>query len=470
MRPIFSGIHAEFIADPTPEICFEGARFSGKTWAALVKIIQSCLDHTGIEWLICRYSGTEVENTLQPEFERMLNRFGITAPWDERQRAYIFPAKAGKISKVFAFGLKAQTITQELSKVRGLSVGGIWLEQAEETPRKILEELPFATRQPDYPHQVIYTPNPTTKDHFLVDRFPDDNHIPHRKHYRVSLYNNPHVPKDKLKELEADFPPTHARYKSLVMGMRGVNVVGIPVYDRVFDRDTHVTDLRWNDERPVLEAIQFGQHHPAWVAVQRNYFGGMDILSAVMGKFLFLDTFLPLVQQCREAWFPAARFKTYCDAPPETGMARFTNINTLRLSGLEPHWAPNSSAADQREAVIQGISADLRKRGKYGIRLNADHSRFRVISTENLKTDRLGVQDDFLLDGLESAYVWDDHAISVGSKKVRQPKADEWTDSAQRCLENLWLNAFAGRQSDADIETKKNTSAIPEYRPPSVYC
>ncbi len=79
-------------------------------------------------------------------------------------------------------------------------------------------------------------------------------------------------------------------------------------------------------------------------------------------------------------------------------------------------------------------------------------------------------QSKFFIDGLEGAYVWDEHWVSVGHKKYRQPKVDEWVDGWQRCLENIHLNFVVYHKSDADRETaKQNTVDPPRHRPASCW-
>ncbi len=465
MRPSFIGKHAEFLADQTPQIELEGARYSGKTYVAEAKVILSCLEHPGIRWMICRYSGTETDESLRPHFEEMMVLFGIEWEWDEESKSYLFPEVDGKRSKVQARGLKAQTTVQELEKVRGLNVAGIWLEQAEECKQRVVEELPFGTRQPGYPHQVILTPNPVQDDHFLAIRFPENNSISTRRHYSVSLYDNPHCPPDKLKELENDYPPTHARYRSLVLGKRGPNVVGTPIYERAFNREKHLVPVSYNEERRVLEAIQHGEHHPCYVAIQRNYHGGLHVLGAIMGFFLFLDEFLPVVKEHRQKWFRNGIFETCTDGPPD-GMMRHTNIETIDAAGFRTVWKHNSSAPDVREHMIQDIVKVMRKDGNEGFRFNADPSMFLVAQREPDNGGKIScVQNKFFLDGCESNYVWDENRVSVGSKKIRQPKANEWIGSSQRCMENIWLNFFGEKLSDYEKDRKKNLSPTRAAKP-----
>lgn len=454
----FRGTHLEVLEDTRPQIDLEGARYSGKTYLICAKVILSCLKHPGIIWLVCRYSDDTTRKLLKPIFQRIAQMYGVELEWDEDASAFWFPTVNGKRSKVQVHGLRAQSIMDALSKVRGLDVAGVWNDQTEELPQAIAEELVFATRQSDYPHQVIFSPNPPSEDHFLTDMFPEENPSETRKYYRVSLYDNPFVPLDKLKEIEDAYPPTNARYKSLVLGMRGPNVVGTPIYGGdmsgakgVFLRQTHIVPCAVDHSARILEGIDTGKHHPVWTAYQRTP-TGIKALGGVMGKRMFLEDFLPWVDFYRQEWFGISPdVSLCCDPPPsdEGNGLRYTHVNILRAYGYNPVWRPSASAPDVRESVIQNIAGMMRRPGAFA--LNADPTRWVMVSPMTTKQTKL------FADGLEGSYVWDEHLVSVGNKKVRQPKSDQWVDGWQRCLENTVLNFCAGQktQDQADAEAQR---------------
>ncbi len=434
----FRGVHLDVIADQTAEIEFEGARLSGKTWAICAKIAISCLTYPGIEWLISRFSNEETRTKLKPEFQRVCRLYGIDLEWNEDERCFLFPEVGGLRSKVYAYGLKSQSIAEAAAKVRGLGIASVWNDQTEELPQQIAEELRFATRQPGYPHQLIFSPNPVGEDHPLSDAFPEENPFPHRKYFRVSLYQNSHNLADgKIAELEALYPPTHAKFKSLILGMRGPNVVGVPVYDGVFTRAQHVVaDVRYSHSSLFLEAIHAGQHHPVWLAAQLSVSGGLELLGGIMGKRMFLEDFLPIVNRYRLEWFdPDERAVRLCADPPPSADAdamRFTSLNVLRDAGLKPRSKANANAPDVREAVIQNLATMMRRH--QGFRINADPTKWLMVSALVSK------QSKAFVDALEGSYVWDANQVSVANKRVRQPKADEWLEGWMRCLENIALN------------------------------
>jgi hypothetical protein len=448
----FTGIHAEILADETPELDVEGARMSGKSWVCAAKVHDSCVKYPGIWWLICRYSGTETDNQLRPLFMEICRRRGTEPAWHDDESAYWFPEKNGLVSKVFAYGLKTQARDQRYAKIRGSGVAGLWNDQTEEMPEDIGTELRALIRQPGYPHQLIFSPNPPDEESFIADQFPDHgDEKPGRKYYHLSLYDNRHhLPADTIDKMEKAYPPTHAKFKALILGIRGPNITGTPVYDQVFARAQHRARLDYNPSALLLEALDVGKHHPVWVAAQRTSLGAMHVLGGIIGKRMFLEDFLPLVHQYRAEWFPDAHVRT-CTDPPSAEDAgagiRYTHIQTIRDLGFQPKWRENAHAPDVRESVIQSIASMMRRRvggREEAFVLNDDDTRWLMISGAATKYTHL------MVDGCEASYVWDEHFVSVGNKKVRQPKTDQWIDGWQRCLENLALNFFIGQASEAD--------------------
>ncbi len=466
------GIHREILADKTPEILIQGARMCAKTWVCSAKVIESCLENPGIWWLICRYSGTETDNQLRPVFKDVCRQMGVAAEWHSDESAYWFPEKNGKISKVFAYGLKSQSKDERFAKVRGSGVAGLWNDQTEETPEDIGTEMRALIRQPGYPHQLLLSPNPPGEEHYLADQFPDDQDLPGRKYYRLSLQDNRHnLAADSIEKLERLYPPTHAKHKSLILGQRGPNVTGKPVYEGAFDRTLHVGPAQFDPSSPLLESFHAGLHHPTWIAAQRSPFGAIRILGGIIGKRLFLEDFLPLVETHREEWFPNARDLRVCCDPQIGEASRHTTVSILREAGLKPRSRENGSAPDVRVSMIEYLGGQMKRRAgnSQAFLISDDPSRFLMASTAIVKQTKL------LVDGCEGSYVWSKNYVSVGNKTVRQPEFDEWLEGQQRCIENIALNFCAGLKTDEDKDEAKRrndaknrqSSGIPMSRPDS---
>ena len=130
-----------------------------------------------------------------------------------------------------------------------------------------------------------------------------------------------------------------------------------------------------------------------------------------------------------------------------TGTLRYTHLNILREAKLHPQWRQNANAPDVRESVIQHTASLMRRRAgpRPAFVINPDPTKWLMISSTVTKNTRL------LMDGCENSYVWSPDYVSVGNKKVRQPKFNEWVDGWQRCLENTVLNFCAAHKSTEEL-------------------
>lgn len=456
---VWRGVVSEFVLDRTRLIDFEGAFRVGKTTAALWKVYSSCIEHPGINWLICRYSDEDTHSTLKPPWRAILHQTGTQVVWDSDELCDVFPAVNGKSSRVYIRGLKAPDQTSRYSKLRGKTLAGIYNDQTEELPHDVFLEMTGRLSQSGYPHQILLTPNPPDPNHWLAREFPEDNHILGRKYYSASIYANAHnLPDETIKGLEQAYPPSHPKHRSAVLGLRGLNVIGKPVYGGdpekglapAFVRALHERPLVFNPHLALCEAIDFGKHCPCVVFAQFTPYGGIRFLGGVMGQDLYLEDFLPIVKQKRSEWFGdrLLEVQTCCDpagSHDNSQGVRENGVRVLQDFGFAPRWKDNSNAPDVRLAMVERLAGYMRRRAPdgeaFGIEVNPDRW---VLATQS------GVRPwKFLTDGFEAGYVWDDHMISVGSKQMRRPKKDGWYEHGQNCGEYLELN-FGGAQPSVE--------------------
>lgn len=446
---------AAFLLDESPEIDLEGGLSSGKTTACLVKVWRSCQAHPGIHWWIGRYGDGETQTKVRPAWEQVcLARGGVPA-WNAKELCYEFSAIDGKVSKVFCYGLKSPDLTSRYSKMRGMGVAGIYLDQAEELPEDFSLELRLRLRQSGYPHQLIFSPNPMNVTHWLALQFPEDNHLPSRRYYSISLMDNAHnLPGALITSALLAYPVEHAKHRSVILGKRGLNVTGTPVYRGMFRRDLHVGTVPFQPHQPLLVGVDYGKHHPCVVIAQQPYAGGLHLLGGILGVDLYLDDFLPIVQQQLAQWWPTVAGVQVCCDPAgsrENSMGtRFTGVDILRRFGWEPSWRDNANSPDVRLGAIEAISAHMRRRTGSGeaFLVEADPEKWLRVSLDGR------VCDPFLADALEAGYVWDVHMVSVGNKQIRKPKKDGWFEHGMNTMEYLELT-FGANQPTREADAKK---------------
>jgi hypothetical protein len=450
---VWTGVIAHFMGDPTRLIDCEGAFRAGKTTAALWKVFTSTQDHPGIHWLICRYSDGDTKSVLLPQWRAVLRTAGVTPTWDPVAHCDELPNG----SRVYILGLKAQDQVSRYAKLRGRTLAGVYVDQAEELPADVYQELVGRLSQSGYPHQLLLTPNPPDEGHWLAREFPEDNRIAGRHYYSVPVYANAHnLPPEAIAGLEAAYPPAHPKHRSAVLGLRGLNVVGEPVYGHAFRRDLHVRPLVPDPQLPLLESIDYGKHHPCVVWAQYTPLGALHVLGGILGQDLYLEDFAPLVLQYRQQWFPrTAGVMTCCDpagSHDNSQGIRLNGVQVLKTHGLHPRWRDNSNAPDVRLAMVERLAALMRKRtaGGEAFGVAADARWLRIAPSRV-------VPHAFVADALEAGYVWDEHMVSVGSKQVRRPKKDGWFEHGMNCLEYVELN-FGGVQPTLEQVARRATA------------
>jgi hypothetical protein len=247
---------------------------------------------------------------------------------------------------------------------------------------------------------------------------------------------------------------------TVIMGERGLNVIGDPVFENLFDRTLHVKPLERDSDAPILEAFEFGKHNPVWICAQRTYHGGLQLLGGIIGKRLVPEDFLPIVKQHRADWFEQkAVWKTCVSPMGETaGTLRYTLVNLLREAGFESVWRQSTNAHDVQLAMIEHLAALLRRRTvqrEEALAINADTSRWLSASSDGtLKAV------PFLAYAFEGGYVWDPHFVSVSNKQMRQPFEDDEYCNVLRAVQSLLLNFFASQKSE--YERDQDRMAIAE--------
>jgi hypothetical protein len=431
------GLISDFLQDETPEIDLEGGLSSGKTTACLWKVFNSLHKHKGIHWWIGRYGDGETQTKVRPAFEQVCQMAGSIPQWDSKELCYVF----ANTSKCYSYGLKSPDALSRYSKMRGMGVAGIYCDQTEELPEDFSLELRLRLRQQGFPHQLIFSPNPTNVTHWLAQQFPEDNRNPRRKYYSVSIFDNAHnLPEALLASALDAYPESHAKYRSVIMGKRGMNVQGEPVYKGAFVRTAHEIPLEYDPRLALEMALDFGKHHPCAIFRQVSPLGQVRFLGGILGQNLYLDDFLDIVLTHRQQWFPhPIEYKECCDPAGAADTSHGTTgaLKALRDKGIKPMYVPDSNSPAVRLAMVERMASQMRKRAadrSEAFVVNANSDRWLTISENTTVPDR------FLADGFEAGYVWDEHMVSVGNKQVRKPKKDGWYEHGQNCAEYLECN------------------------------
>jgi len=411
---------------PLQYINYEGAVRAGKTTAPCSKACDYAIEYPGIHMGAARWKDTDLWAQVVPAWRDMVRRYGLETKWHpDEQYDEILPYG----SRMYLRALHTNELDSRYSKLAGLTLAVLWIDQPEEAPEDVIDAyIPARLSQPNYPHEVWFTPNPVDEtDHWIAKWFQVDPTKRKANHWfiQTALYDNVNgVGEQYIRDMEAKYPAGHPLRRRFIEGRRGLSIVGTPVYAGYFNRRFHVDDtVAFDPNLPLLEGWDFGHKHPA-VLWSQFVQGGWHVLGEVMGHNQFIEDFAPWVIQQRQALFPKATdVWTCCDPARNNQGLQNDAITVLQSHGLYPRWVDGSNNPIMRDAAIQRLAAALQqfRRGSAAVRV---HPRCRVY-----------------LDGLEAGYIWDDRSLVTSvSPNTRRPKKDGTYDHLQNCAEYTWLN------------------------------
>jgi hypothetical protein len=453
----WKGAQTEALLDPTLYLDIEGAIRSSKTTIGLWKVLNDCLAHPGARWLISRWKDNDAAMLLKPLWLKLLTDAGVEFlyyPDEHRYELIIRDDDDEEIGRswVYLFGLRASEDAARYSKFRGLSLSGVYVDQAEEIPEDFFKELQGRLSLVGFPKQLVLTPNPPGEDHWIAKTFPEDNSSLNHKLIRLSLYDNAHnLDPQYILQIEAAYPPGHPMRRRLIFGRRGLAVVGKPVYGSdsrgpgYFDRDRMAVPTALVPAVPLIECIDFGHHHPCILWLQFLPTGWLHVLGGVMGEDLFIEDFAPILMQHRAQWFPDRGELWACCDPAGShqnsqGTAK-NGVDVLRDNGIFPQWIGNSNAPEVRNYAIETVGGYMRRD-----RFRIDPKRWQVVGRTKAGWSA------FMLDGLETGYIWDERPRrSSGGKLITVPLKDGFYEHGQNCLEYGVLNFGPAQPSKIDV-------------------
>ncbi len=455
--PIHQAIKSDW---KSPEILIEGSLNCGKSTVFLDKEIDALLKWPGIPVLIFRWAQDAVDTKLRPAFEELLAIRGLTSKWEATEKRYVFENG----SMAYMFGLKAVSLVEQFNKIRGLGVARISGDQIEEMAPQVAAELRGRLR-PNltatilgrrFPFQMTFVSNSEDDDFWLSREFPVDNHIKGRMLYQLSVFDNKYLPKESLESLLRQWPEDHPKHRTMILGRRGPNVYGVPVFDGLYRKELHWRPVDLRKDLPILESYEIGKHNPCWIFGQTMPAGGLAILGGVLGLGLVLEDFVPLVQRYRQEWYPLGVPVKTCVAPMGDkvhGGSRYTGLDVLRAKlGVQPVWAANGNAPDVRFAMIENLSTYLRRRNARGdesFAINNDPMKFLIVDKQDGPRESPIVHHAF-----EGGLVWSEHESRVSHKQVIKPKEDDKFENVVHCIENIELNYAAGRPTRLQNEER----------------
>lgn len=211
-----------------------GSAGSAKSYFITQKlIIRACREQ--IKILVCRRYGTTIRNTCFSLFKDILAKWGLMPYVKIRESNFSISFPNG--SEIIFIGLDEETKLLSLN-----NVSTVWIEEAFEVPKSIVEQLNLRMRGAASNQQIIMSFNPISSHHWLHD-FCEVN-PPTSFMYTHSTYkDNPFLSAEyiaSLDELESRNPQ---KYRVYGLGQWGIDADGL-VYQNFKVEDFKHEDIK----------------------------------------------------------------------------------------------------------------------------------------------------------------------------------------------------------------------------------
>jgi phage terminase large subunit len=199
---------------------YMGSAGSSKSYFITQKIIIRCIREQ-IKIVVCRRTATTLRNTCFSLFKDIIAKWKLTPYLKIRETDFNIKFPNG--SEIIFMGLDEETKLLSLN-----NIGAIFIEEAFEVPKPIVEQLNLRLRG-DNPNQQIYMAfNPISKNHWLYD-FCEVNPPSSFLYTHSTFRDNPFLNKEYIAELEELYTRNPAKARIFCDGEWGVDAEGLVI-------------------------------------------------------------------------------------------------------------------------------------------------------------------------------------------------------------------------------------------------
>lgn len=247
---------------------YMGSAGSAKSYFITQKLIVRCCNEK-IKVLVCRRYGTTLRNTCFSLFKDIIAKWKLTPYVKIRETDFNIRFPNG--SEIIFMGLDEETKLLSLN-----NIGAIFIEEAFEVPKAIVEQLNLRMRGNNTNQQIYMAFNPISKNHWLYD-FCEIN-PPTSFIYTHSTYkDNPFLNDAYVKELDEMEKRNPAKYRVFGRGEWGVDSEGLVITNwRAEDFDPMELaakgldhragmDLGWVDKSAIIDTLYDKQNKTIYV-------------------------------------------------------------------------------------------------------------------------------------------------------------------------------------------------------------
>lgn len=247
---------------------YMGSAGSAKSYFITQKLILRCLNEK-IKILVCRRTASTIRNTCFSLFKDVISKWKLTEFVKIRESD--FNIKFPNSSEIIFMGLDEETKLLSLN-----AIGTIFIEEAYEVPKAIVEQLNLRLRGNTANKQMIIAFNPISKNHWLYD-FCEVN-PPESFIYVHSTYkDNPFLDDEYVHELEELYVRNPAKARVFCDGIWGIDSEGLVIQnwkEEEFDPMELASqglehrvgmDLGWIDKSAIIETLYDRQNKTIYV-------------------------------------------------------------------------------------------------------------------------------------------------------------------------------------------------------------
>ena len=247
---------------------YKGSAGSAKSYFISQKLIIRCCNEK-IKIMVCRKYGTTIRNTCFSLIKEILEKWKLTPYVKIRETDFNIRFPNG--SEIIFMGLDEET---KLLSLNGVSV--IFIEEAYEVPKSIVEQLNLRLRGQIKNQQIIMAFNPISRNHWLYD-FCEVN-PPKSFLYTNSTYkDNPFLTKEYISALDEMAIRNPAKYRIYGKGEWGVDSEGLVITNwEQSDFDAMQLakeglehragiDLGWIDKTAIIDTLYDRENHIIYV-------------------------------------------------------------------------------------------------------------------------------------------------------------------------------------------------------------
>lgn len=247
---------------------YMGSAGSAKSYFITQKIIYRCCQER-IRVLVCRRTGTTIRNTCFSLFKRILAKWKIRPFVSIRESDFNIKFPNG--SEIIFIGLDEETKLLSLD-----DINTIFIEEAFEVPKPIVEQLNLRLRGTTPNQQIIMAFNPISKNHWLYD-FCEVNPPSSFVYTHSTFRDNPFLNAEYIAELEELYKRNPAKARIFCDGLWGVDSEGLVIQNwrkeefdamelaRLGYEHRAGMDLGWIDKSAVIDTLYDRQNRVIYV-------------------------------------------------------------------------------------------------------------------------------------------------------------------------------------------------------------